>query len=158
MIDPKHLVRYVIRPVLQDLELWSEAAEQLVLGTACVESECGHYLHQLAGPALGIYQMEPATHDDIWGNYLDFQPDISKKVEKWIINIGDNLSDEMIGNLYYATAMCRIHYLRVPEEIPEDLSAQAEYWLKYYNTELGKGTTYGYLNNWYRLVGSNVFV
>ena len=64
MIQPEHLVKYVIEPVLKTLDLYSEDAVNLVLGTACVESECGRWLHQLGtGPALGIYQMEPDTHD-----------------------------------------------------------------------------------------------
>lgn len=39
-------------------------------------------------------------------------------------------------NLIYATAMCRVHYRRVPEPLPPagDLEAQAAYWKAHYNT------------------------
>jgi hypothetical protein len=86
MIDPKHLVRYVIRPVLKDLELWSEAAEQLVLGTACVESECGHYLAQLGnvqGGGRGIYQMEEKTEYDLVKNYIRYRMDLHQKMMRY---------------------------------------------------------------------------
>ena len=37
-LDAKQLRELVIRPALMEIELWSEAAEELVLGTAIVES------------------------------------------------------------------------------------------------------------------------
>ena len=52
-IHPKHLAEYVIRPSLKPLGLYSLEAEQLLLGTAAVESQLGFYLHQIKGPALG---------------------------------------------------------------------------------------------------------
>jgi hypothetical protein len=150
------LLNYIIRPVLRDLGLWSEPAERLVLGTACQESACGQYVHQIEGPALGIYQCEAASHDDIWDNYLDFNLDLSKKVQRWYINTTNELSDELPGNLYYATAMCRIHYLRVPEPIPDTLPGQAALWKLRYNTPKGKGTVEEYIHNWRRFIPMNL--
>jgi hypothetical protein len=153
MIDPIHLTKYVIRPVLKDLGLYSENAEKLVLGTACVESDCGRWLKQLGdGPALGIYQMEPATHDDIWENYLDGNRKLSSGAKFYIADYTPRLADEMISNLAYATAMCRVHYLRFADPIPDNLPGQAAYWKRYYNTPLGKGTVEDYITAWRRLV------
>jgi len=65
--------RDVIAPVLQKSGLDSEAAEELLLGTAVQESLNFKYRRQMGGgPARGYFQMEPATHDDIWDNYLQF--------------------------------------------------------------------------------------
>lgn len=154
VIDPIHLLKYVIRPTLKELDLWSIEAEQLVLGTACQESACGEYLKQLGGgPALGIYQMEPATHDDLIKNFLQYKPPLRDKVWSYVRK-QPPISNEMIGNLYYATAMCRIHYLRVPASIPTGLRPQAAYWKKYYNTELGAGTIDEYMKSWERFVGN----
>ena len=49
---------------------------------------------------------------------------------------------ELAGNLYYATAMARIHYLRRPERLPSamDVEGLAQYWKDHYNTYLGAGT------------------
>jgi len=157
MIEPSHLLKYVIRPVLKDLGLWSVPAEQLVLGTACQESECGRWLHQLgAGPALGIYQMEPATHNDIWDNFLEYKPDLVEKLKRFHINLAEDTECELMGNLYYATAMCRVNYLRMPGAIPDYLGGQAQYWKTFWNTELGAGTIQEYIDNWNRFVKPGV--
>ena len=150
MIDPKQLTEYIIRPVLKDIELWSEPAERLVLGTACQESGCGHWLHQVGGgPALGIFQMEPASHDDIWTNFLKFHPELVTKVLRWCVNLNHG-ANEMVFNLAYATIMCRLLYRRVAESIPDTLMGQAEYWKNHYNTALGAGTVEQYIANWNR--------
>jgi hypothetical protein len=152
MIEPKHLLEHVIRPVLKDLDLWSEPAERLLLGTACQESECGRWLVQLGdGPALGIYQMEPATERDIWDNFLEHNDDLAMKVYKWAQEYNPS-EKTMIGNLYYATAMCRVHYLRAPGAIPDSLPGQAGYWKQYYNSMLGKGTVQEYMNHWNQFI------
>ncbi len=41
-----------------------------------------------------------------------------------------------IWNLAYATAMCRVHYLRVPRPLPDAgaVRAMGEYWKRHYNT------------------------
>lgn len=136
-IHPGHLREYIIRPTLKGLELYSEAAEELLMLTAATESLCGKYLHQVGGPALGIYQMEPATCHDIYDNYLKYRPEIAKKVALF----GGSYRD-LPGNLYYATAMARVHYLRRPEPLPSasDVQALANYWKQHFNTHLGAGT------------------
>ncbi|KAF0118141.1 MAG: hypothetical protein FD149_866 [Rhodospirillaceae bacterium] len=78
MCDSAHFVTTVIRPTLLHLGLHSPAAEALLLGTAIQESRLGTYLRQTGGgPALGVYQMEPATHEDIWTNFLAYRPDLA---------------------------------------------------------------------------------
>jgi len=150
VIDANHLLKEVIRPVLQDLRLGGEYAEALVLGTACQESRCGTWLVQLGGgPARGIYQMEPATHDDLWDRFIGGRVELMRRVNRWRTQYGNGMgADEMVGNLYYATAMCRVHYLRVPAPIPHDLPAQAAYWKRYYNSVLGAGTEQEYIESW----------
>lgn len=141
-INPGQLREYVIAPVLDHLALPSKNdAAALLLNTAAAESQ-RHFLHQLhGGPALGIYQMEPATHDDIFTNFLAHRTDLRDRVLGLSID-GEPDAGQMIGNLYYATAMARIHYWRVPAPMPDagDVQAQADYWKAHYNTELGAGT------------------
>lgn len=157
-IHPGQLRELIIRPACEAISLYSVAAEQLLLGTACQESACGKYLKQLGtGPALGIFQMEPATHDDLWENFLQHRQELARKVSS--LHLGTE-SDEgaapaMVWNLRYAAAMCRIHYYRVKAPLPAayDLDAQAAYWKKYYNTSLGKGTVEEYKENWRKYSG-----
>ena len=138
----EQLRELIVRPVLQHLELWSAAAENLVLGTALVESKA-EYIHQVRGPALGLWQMEPATHDDIWVNFLQYNSTLRELVKELQspaqITAGSN---ELIGNLYYGAAMCRIHYRRVKDPLPQakDAEGMARYWKDFYNTSRGAGT------------------
>ena len=165
-IHSSDLRQYVIRPALHYLNLWSEAAEDLLLGTAAVETGMGYRLKQVKGPALGIYQMEPATHLDLWLHWLVPSPRrrglreallglVSFHVrEKLRLEGYSVLHEEMVVSLAYATAMARCFYLRVPWPLPKagDIQAQACYWKHWWNSERGKGTVDGYVRAYQRLV------
>ena len=148
MIKAKHLRDYVVRPTLKRLGLWSMSAENLLIGTIFQESKGGYYLHQLGnGPALGVYQIEPATHDDTWVNYISYRKRLKTKLNK-VMTSGPRNS-QLVTNLAYATAIARIIYYRKPSALPDanDVQALGEYWKKYYNTEQGKGTVEEFVHN-----------
>lgn len=151
-MNADQLLSLVITPALQHIGAYSEAAAELVLGTGIQESHL-KYLKQLNnGPAVGIFQMEPATYSDIKTNYLAYRHDLAAKIKELELpRFADN-ANEMIGNLYYAAAMCRVHYLRVFAALPVagDLVGQATYWKAHYNTHHGKGTVEEYIENWKR--------
>ena len=152
-IDAGQLRDYVIVPALTEIDMCSDAAVNLVFGTAATESDMGRYLHQKGGgPALGIYQMEPATHDDIWRNYLCYKPKLAQKVREF--HNDRYQSRDLIGNLWYATIMCRIHYYRSPMMLPDaqDLDSLAKMWKKVYNTELGKGKAEDFIEKYNKYV------
>lgn len=158
-MNAQQLRTLVVRPTLTHMGMHSLEAENLLLGTAAQESRLGHYLHQVGGgPALGIYQMEPETHWDIWRNFLSWRPQISAKVRslaghRWV---GEFVGDaELVGNLFYATALARIHYWRRPEPLPRagDLAGLAHYWKAFYNTAAGRGTEAEFVENYRRYVG-----
>lgn len=136
-LDPKQFCACVIRPVLDTLKLYSPAAEILLLGTALTESNL-RYVRQIKGPAIGIYQMEPATHDDIWENFLRYKKSFAAMVANWMVP-GIQGAAQMAGNTYYATAMARAHYARVKQALPSpsDYEALARYHKEHYNTALG---------------------
>lgn len=153
MLEISHLRELVIRPALEALHLYSEAAEELVLGTALQESGL-RYLKQLGdGPALGLWQMEPRTHDDIWLNFLSYEPGLAGRVRSLCAT---PISEALAGNLWYAAGMCRVHYFRVAEALPAagDISAQAGYWKRWYNTPRGAGTVEEYLAKWNKWAGT----
>lgn len=137
MID-KNQLRELITKVLQDTNLYSDSAVELLMLTAAVESRLGTYIKQVQGPARGIFQMEPATEKDLWDNYLKYKPNIVKDIQKYTLRH----PDELRFNIAYAICMTRIHYLRCPETIPpaDDIRALANFWKKWYNTSAGKGT------------------
>ncbi len=139
-LDPAQLAKHVIRPTLQYIGWGSPAAERLVLGTAITESRL-RYIRQLgSGPALGIYQMEPATFRDINENYLRFRPE-AELIEHLRDSRPTTKAEEVIYNLAYATGMTRAHYRRQRGALPDasDAKGMAEYWKEHYNTHLGAG-------------------
>lgn len=141
----EQLKEYVIEPVLKKLNLFSEEAVSLLIGTAMIESLGGDYVHQVKGPACGIYQIEPRTANDILDNYLPRKPVLEMLVHR--LYISDlTLEQNLVLNLAFSTAMCRIYYLRIKAAIPKTIEGRAEYWKKYYNTSLGKGSAAAYLS------------
>ncbi|WP_059026747.1 hypothetical protein [Gabonibacter massiliensis] len=150
-MDKKQL-RDLIKRVLVDLDLHSESAENLLMGTAAQESGLGEYIRQLgSGPALGIFQMEPNTFKDIVQNYLQYKPELAKKVMA-ISGANAFRSEYLEYNLALSICMCRVHYLRMPVRIPDDLTGWAKYWKEHYNTRIGKGTEKEFVRNFKKLV------
>lgn len=139
MIDPGHFLGLVIRPTLKDLGLWSPAAERLLLGTALVESGLRH-LKQIEGPALGVYQIEPATLVDLYRKWLAYREAWERKLAAVAV-VDQHPSDQLVTNLAYATAVARLIYYRRPEPLPdpENLAGLARYWKQYFNTPEGAG-------------------
>ena len=162
----EQLRNLVVAPTLKRFDMWSESAEQLLIGTIMQESRA-EYIQQLGGgPALGVYQMEPETHDDIWRNYLDYRP----QTQEALFSVmsceahdsaqihGVPPADELISNLKYATLMCRLHYRRVPKPLPKanDINGLAEYWKEHYNTYKGAGSVSEFIHNFpFELYGLN---
>lgn len=147
-MDSQHFRVYVIRPTLLTLKMWSEAAELLLLGTALKESGGLLYLKQLGGgPALGIYQIEPGTHADIWENFLQWRPRLHARVSSYLAPEPEK-EKQLITNLAYATVIARIVYFRIPKKIPKpnNYYELGKYWKKYYNTPLGKGTVVDFVD------------
>ena len=145
----------VIEPVLRDAHLYSEAAVNLILGTAAQESHMGKYFVQINGPAVGVFQMEPATHDDIWQNFLAYQG--GKRHTEMLRGMCGPYPPEasnMFWHLRYAALMCRVHYLRKPHKLPDadDIEGLGAYWKVHYNTHLGKGTIDEFVENYRRFV------
>lgn len=138
--------------------MWSEYAEELMIGTCAAESNGGTYLIQDNGPAVGIFQMEPKTHDDIWQKWLPNHPAISANLMASCMISMKPSSKMMVSNLFYACAMARIEYWRnSPETIPGKLEEQAAYWLKYYNRG-GKGTVEHYLASYKTFMNGGMVV
>ena len=137
----------------------SPAVTRLLIMTAAHESHLfmlrqrtewlGDNLYRY-GPALGLYQMEAATHRDIWTNYLAWRPTLAAKV---LTTCGAPKAEQMVGNLTYATVMARIHYWRVREPLPDagDVDGLARYAKRHWNTDRGKATADDYAGAFRRL-------
>lgn len=154
MLNTEQLKEFVIKPVLNDIKLYSENAVQLLLFTCAVESDGGYYLKQLKGTALGIYQMEPLTYNDIWELYIKANPKILMLISQNFNMTRIPDAELMISDLRYATLMARLFYRRVPELLPDskDIDGMWEYYKKYYNTPLGKAQKQPCLVKYYKFI------
>lgn len=145
-------LRTLIADTLQGIGLYSDKVTELLLGTCAQESHLGKYRKQLGGgPALGIFQMEPATFRDICDNYLRYKPDLQAKI-KSVSGVEYFDAGELVDNDRLAICFARVHYLRVKEPVPGDLPGWARYWKKYYNTPKGKGKEDEFIANYERLI------
>lgn len=161
MINANDLLECVIQPTLKMLaeynsKVESESAEHILLGTAAVESKMGYHLKQVGGPACGIYQIEPDTHDSIINNFVNYRPELVRVLDKMRAPFGTvyNLS----CNLIYATAICRLKYWTSPGEMPhaDDIDGMAAYWKTHYNTWRGQGTIQKFIDAYGNYVRGNI--
>jgi hypothetical protein len=132
-------LRKLIQQVLIGIGEYSPDAEELLMATCANESNLGRYRTQAkGGPGRGIYQIEVATFNDIWANYLKYHNDLASKV-KALNNDIQGTADDLVNNDRYATAMCRVHYMRCPGVLPSagDLDGIWQYYKRFYNTPEG---------------------
>lgn len=163
MINPHDLRELVIEPVLLDLErvkpgMYSAAAINLLLGTAAHESLCGYHLRQVRGPALGIYQMEPNTAEDVL-RYLhadDSERQLRGRVLGYLTPC--DLHTNLAANLLFATAMARVKYWMDPQPLPDhtDEAGLALVYKRAWNSASGKATLEQYIAHYGNVRGAAI--
>ena len=155
MLNCEQFRNVILKPCLSALQLDTPVAEELLIATMAHESKGGTYLKQEGGPALGIYQMEPKTHDDIWNAYLPSFHDVTYKTMAVCKLSMKPTADMMVYNLYYATCMARIFYLRIPQGLPatSDIDAIWDYYKKWWNTEKGSAEKDDFVRNYLKFIG-----
>ncbi|MFV8783261.1 hypothetical protein ACNKU7_12640 [Microbulbifer sp. SA54] len=127
----------VVRPTLKQLRAWSPGMEALLLGTAAQESELGFHLKLGRRHGMGIFQIQPNTHRQIWDEYLINFPALASKV-RGLASQRDFLQHphaELATNLRYATAIAWLIYRSAGVENieREDLPRMAKLWKKYFH-------------------------
>lgn len=156
MLDHNQLRQYIIQPTLDKLQEFSHNAAEMLVFTCAAESDGGTFLHQIKGNALGIYQCEPATHQDIWTNYLCRNSKLMMLMALHLdVQPSPNNHERLIYDLRYATAIARFHYRRVPEHLPnkDDIEGMYEYYKQFYNTSSGKSTKDKSIKNYKLMCG-----
>lgn len=155
MMNCSQLKELIIKPALIDLLLYSEEAMELMVFTCANESNGGEFLKQVDGSALGIFQMEPATYNDLWINYINHKPGILLQLQHLFSVNGMPSEERMVYDLRFATAMARIKYGRVTEPLPlewRDTEGLYVYYKKYYNSDLGKANYAQALSKYLKLI------
>ena len=137
--------RQIVTPALAMIGLGGDAAVNLMVGTALVESGLtfiGQVTGGGTGPALGLWQMEPFTHDDIWNTFLS-DSNVSS-LNRAVLSARAHWppgAGQVTGNAFYACIMARLKYYRAPDALPaaHDAPGQVHAWKRIYNTSLGAG-------------------
>ena len=136
----KKSIQKIIDWTLREMSMYSPEASEMVYKTGLAETGYRH-LEQIKGPAIGFFQVEPATMRDTWDNYIIYRQDLKSKL--WGLGYDEESDvDRVMGSIILQVVFCRLKYRRSPKALPEcgDLEGQAKYWKSIYNTELGKGT------------------
>ena len=109
---------------LKEWGMYSPAAVDVLLMICAHESLGTKYRKQINGPALGVFQMEPPTHDSIWAN----SDTIKSRAKK--LNITKDVS-KLANDDAYALFLAR-HYMAMdPKPLPKDL-VSASHWCRGY--------------------------
>lgn len=119
------------------------------------ESQKGKYIKQLgAGPALGLIQMEPPTHqcvwdegDSVWENALICKIITQEEYNKRI----HPHASRLLYDLRYNVFMARQRLFMKPEALPDTDAKLSRYLKKHWNTIHGEASAKDYLdayNDW----------
>jgi len=100
--------------------------------TCAAESDLGHWIHQIDGPACGIMMVEPDTMYDNYTNYLNYRDELRDNIQVAAC-IFEPSVDALEGNLIFNILIARIKYFRSPGAIPSTLEGMSKYHEKYYN-------------------------
>jgi hypothetical protein len=148
----------VIKPVLHRLGSmtpckYSEAAENLLMGTCATESLMGAFIRQHpTGPARGIFQIETETAQSILDNYVAFRPQFQAAVDVYMTQ--EPIEQQLITNLALQTVIARLVYYPKPQPLPDanDVHGLGAYWKTHYNTMQGAGTIQKFVDDYARYV------
>jgi hypothetical protein len=111
--------QFVIEPALMQLAPAgipvTRTAADLLMATAANETDLGTWLNQNPGPALGVFQIEPASLASLMGRLSG--PELSAL--KGIMT-PQPIAAQLDSNLLLAAAICRLFYWQVPDPLPPD--------------------------------------
>jgi hypothetical protein len=129
-------------------------AQRLLLGTVAQESAFTYTRQIGGGPARGLVQMEPATEQSVWQDYLAYHKDIEAFITS---RCGHGGPDEtaLEYDMVYGILLARVLYLwRDPEPMPgvDDIEGQAVIYKLYYNTVYGAASEEDYVQSYHDLV------
>jgi hypothetical protein len=114
----------------------TKTAADLLMATAAMETDLGTWLSQVGGPALGVFQIEPAT---LTGLLALLSPAEAKALAT--VSTPQTPLTQVEGNMVYAAAVSRLYYWHDPMPLPADTVAGL--WSMYkavWNTPAGAAT------------------
>ena len=136
-------IKEIVEYALYKIDSYSDDALALVVRTGMAES--GYRALKGYGegnPAIGFWQIEPATMNDMITNYIHYRSHYKKNLISLGMNFKKDTIMSVMSNLAVQAALCRLHYRRDKDPLPswDNLEGQASYWKRVYNTVEGRGT------------------
>lgn len=133
---------YLTTAVTMDMDRHSDEATLAIMQIIAHESNGGKHWEQMGGgPALGVIQMEPTTHDSVWDN----SDSIHLLSQKMCVPRGlDKLRTSAMYNIF----MARCYLLMDPDPLPKDPTSMSYYLKKYWNSEGGAANQLDYYYKW----------
>ncbi len=123
-----------------------ENAIKLVVETAQKETKLGAYKDKTPyGAGVGLCQFDLNGFRDT----QDRTPESRREaiIKAFNIDILQVSHRELAYSPFLSLLFCRLFYLLRPGAIPSDVLGRAEYWKKWYNSSLGKGTIDQYVED-----------
>jgi hypothetical protein len=154
MLSNHQLRDLIVRPCLQALHSYSQAYEDLLVGTFAHESRYGSYLKQIGGPALGFWQEEPETYYDLAKRYSVGH---SATWLRLMIFCGFTPSslipppECLIYNINLSCSMALLKYMDsgiIAEKLPTDIESLAKFYKIHYNSIKGSATTKEFIDDY----------
>jgi len=142
-MNKQQLTDLIIIPTL--MEIPKGLSNESILASQMIvahESCCGEYLAQTKGPALGIIQMEPFTHDDVWkhGDSIWMNAKLTGVISRLDFVMRKHpIAERLIYDLRYNVFMLRQKLFMAPGALPNDPFKMAEYLKLNWNGD-GKAT------------------
>jgi hypothetical protein len=125
--------------ILVEMDASSLEALKAIMMIVAHESHGGTYIKQIKGPALGVIQMEPATHESLWTHADSIRVNAIKcQVVKDV--------NALRWDLKYNIFMARSMLLTDPQPLPTTDLGLSRYLKDFYNTASGKARPTDYLN------------
>jgi hypothetical protein len=134
MVNPYQFANLILEPAYKACNMYSLNAMYLMTCIAGVESKLTHLKQLPNGPAVGLFQVEPATYIDTC-RYLNLHPALRDQILSYCQYESLPNVDALIHNLAFNALIARVKIWMIPEQIPsyKDPAAQAAYYEKYYN-------------------------
>ena len=117
-------------------------AYNLILETATAETALGQIADRTLYAGMGICQFDKVPFQRVKDKSMRFRNLILRKLG---IDIKLVQWEHLRYNTFLSLLFCRLYYMAVQDPIPSTIEDRANYWKKYYNSYIGKGTQEHYL-------------
>lgn len=153
-MNKKQLEELVVTPTLKEIPKgYSDEAVMAIMMIIAHESLRGRFLKQVNGRALGVIQMEPATHDSVW-KFGDTVWDNALKlgiVTAHEYNTKQHpKAERLLYDLRYNVFMARQRLFMKREKLPKSPGKLSIYLKEHWNSMHGAANDYSYLNDFKR--------